>query len=147
VLVLYADDESFTLMTPEGHVFAGWITFSSYAEGDCTVAQAEILMRASDPFYEIGMVLFGHRQENRFWELTLTNLAAHFGVKATAQTTVECVDRRYQWSRVTNLWHNAAIRTGLYLVGAPFVGLSRRLRRRTASTAERQAETSLSQGR
>ena len=29
VLVLYADDESFTLMTPQGHVFAGWITFSS----------------------------------------------------------------------------------------------------------------------
>ncbi len=27
VLVLYADDESFTLMTPQGHMFAGWITF------------------------------------------------------------------------------------------------------------------------
>ncbi len=34
VLVLYADEESFTLMTPQGHVFAGWITFNSYAEGD-----------------------------------------------------------------------------------------------------------------
>ena len=31
VLVLYADDESFTLMTPQGHMFAGWITFSAYA--------------------------------------------------------------------------------------------------------------------
>src|SRR5688500_3383112 len=30
VLVLYADDESFTLMTPEGHMLAGWITFSAY---------------------------------------------------------------------------------------------------------------------
>ena len=29
VLVLYADDESFTLMTPQGHVLAGWITFSA----------------------------------------------------------------------------------------------------------------------
>ena len=29
VLVLYADDESFTLMTPQGHMFAGWITFSA----------------------------------------------------------------------------------------------------------------------
>ena len=29
VMVLYADEESFTLMTPEGHMFAGWITFSA----------------------------------------------------------------------------------------------------------------------
>ena len=26
VFVLYADNESFTLMTPQGHMFAGWIT-------------------------------------------------------------------------------------------------------------------------
>ena len=32
VMVLYSDDESFTLMTPEGHMFAGWITFSSHEE-------------------------------------------------------------------------------------------------------------------
>ena len=31
VMVLYADEESFTFMTPQGHVFAGWITFSAYA--------------------------------------------------------------------------------------------------------------------
>ena len=30
VMVLYADDESFTLMTPQGHMFAGWITFSRH---------------------------------------------------------------------------------------------------------------------
>ena len=29
VMVLYSDDVSFTLMTPEGHMFAGWITFSA----------------------------------------------------------------------------------------------------------------------
>ncbi len=29
VFVLYADEESFTLMTPQGHMFAGWITFSA----------------------------------------------------------------------------------------------------------------------
>ena len=28
VMVLYADEESFTLMTPQGHMFAGWITNS-----------------------------------------------------------------------------------------------------------------------
>jgi hypothetical protein len=39
VLVLYADDESFTLMTPEGHMLAGWITFSAERDGDGTVVQ------------------------------------------------------------------------------------------------------------
>ena len=33
VFVLYADAESFTLMTPQGHMFAGWITFSAEREG------------------------------------------------------------------------------------------------------------------
>ena len=33
VLVLYADEESFTLMTPQGHMFAGWITFSAFDRG------------------------------------------------------------------------------------------------------------------
>ncbi len=32
VFVLYADAESFTLMTPQGHMFAGWITFSAERE-------------------------------------------------------------------------------------------------------------------
>ena len=32
VMVLYSDEESFTLMTPQGHMFAGWITFSSYED-------------------------------------------------------------------------------------------------------------------
>ncbi len=29
VMVLYADDESFSLMTPEGHPESGWVTFSA----------------------------------------------------------------------------------------------------------------------
>src|SRR4030095_9429674 len=48
VMVLYANEESFTLRTAEGHMFAGWITFSATAAGDETVAQAQVLMRASD---------------------------------------------------------------------------------------------------
>src|SRR5919199_1330303 len=31
VFVLYADDESFTFMTPQGHMFSGWITFSAFS--------------------------------------------------------------------------------------------------------------------
>src|SRR6476469_2552531 len=45
VLVMYADEESFTLMTPQGHMFAGWITFSAFDAGDGVVcAQAQVLM-------------------------------------------------------------------------------------------------------
>jgi hypothetical protein len=29
------------------------------------------------------------------------------------------VDPRVQWSEAKNVWHNAAIRTGLYLMAAP----------------------------
>ena len=62
VLVLYADAESFTLMTPQGHMFAGWITFSAFIEDGLTWAQAQVLMRAGDPLYEIGMT-HGRAQE------------------------------------------------------------------------------------
>ena len=81
VLVLYADEESFTLMTPQGHMFAGWITFSAFDDGGVTAAQAHVLMRASDPLYEMGMTFGGHRQEDRHWVHTLRSLAAAFGVE------------------------------------------------------------------
>ena len=55
VMVLYSDDESFTLMTPEGHMFAGWITFSSHEEDGGPVAQTQVLMRAQDPISEMGL--------------------------------------------------------------------------------------------
>lgn len=119
VMVLYADDESFTLMTPQGHVFAGWITFSAAdAEGE-TVAQIQVLMRASDPIFELGLALGGHRQEDRFWQHTLTQLAGHFDHVAEVSTHVVCVDRRRQWSRWRNVWHSSAIRSTLYMAGAP----------------------------
>jgi hypothetical protein len=114
VMVLYADEESFTLMTPEGHMLAGWITFSAADVDGETVVQAQVLMRASDPIYEIGLALGGHRQEDRFWQHTLTALAAYFGHTAEVDTQVVCVDRRRQWSRWRNVWHSAAIRSALY---------------------------------
>lgn len=113
VMVLYADDESFTLMTPEGHVFAGWITFSSFEDDGYTNAQAQVLMRANDPIYEIGLrFLGGHRQEDGFWKHTLSAVAARFGV--TDQPVIiqtVCVDPRIQWSHANNIWQNAAVRT------------------------------------
>jgi hypothetical protein len=129
VMVLYADDESFTLMTPQGHMFAGWITFSATEQEAKTVAQAQVLMRASDPVFELGLALGGHRQEDRFWAETLTALAAHFDCAAEVDTQVVCVDHKRQWSRWRNVWHSSAIRSTLYTLGAPGRAVKRAFRR------------------
>ncbi len=113
VMVLYSDEEAFTLMTPQGHMFAGWITFSAYESDGVTVAQVQVLMRTQDPLSELGAALGGHTQENRFWQQTLRNLAAYFGVSGTLSTQVVCVDRKRQWSKAGNIKHSAAIRNGM----------------------------------
>ncbi|HLK77241.1 MAG TPA: hypothetical protein VKU77_26775 [Streptosporangiaceae bacterium] len=118
VFVLYADAESFTLMTPQGHMFAGWITFSAEREGPKdgadTVVQALVLMRANDPLYEIGMTFGGHRKEDKFWAATLTALGERLGLpdpKVDTKTT--CVDSKRQWRHANNIWHNSMIRSVL----------------------------------
>lgn len=131
VMVLYSDDESFTLMTPQGHMFAGWITFSATVRGGRTVAQAQVLMRASDPVFELGLTMGGHSKEDRFWAQTLRNVAAHFGsTDAQVDTKVVCVDSRRQWSRWTNVRHSSAIRSTAWMLGAPVRATRRPLGRR-----------------
>ncbi len=129
VMVLYSDEESFTLMTPEGHVFAGWITFSATERDSATVAQVQLLMRAADPICEVGLVLGGHSQENGFWEGTLTRLAAHWGVEADVDTAVVCVDKKRQWKRWTNLAQSSVIWSTYYTLGAPFRAIRGLVRR------------------
>ena len=94
VLVLYADDESFTLMTPEGHMLAGWITFSAEARDGVTTVQIQALERTNDPLYELGYALGGNRLNTRFWVQTAENLARHFGIdEPRVDSQVVCVDR------------------------------------------------------
>ncbi len=117
ILVVYADDSSFSFMTPEGHMFAGMITFSAFEEDDGLTAQIQMLIRANDPLYELSFRLgFGHKAEDVFWHGTLTNLAEHFGVQSP-QTTQQyvLVDPRVQWREWRNIWKNAGIRSGLYM--------------------------------
>jgi hypothetical protein len=129
VLVVYADDELFTLMTPQGHMLAGWITFSAYDDGGTTVAQVQVLIRASDPVYELALTAFAYRQEDRFWQHTLRQVAARFGVDAEPETKTLCIDSRRQWKRAGNIWHNAAIRTGVYTAITPVRWTMRSTRR------------------
>jgi hypothetical protein len=121
VLVLYADDEGFTLMTPEGHQFAGWITFSAFADpARGAIAQVQVLMRSSDPLYELGMAFGGHRVEDRFWTATLTALAVSFGVAdPEVEARAECMDKRRQWRRVGNVRQNSMVRSAAYRARHP----------------------------
>lgn len=120
VMVVFADDEAFTLMTPEGHMLSAWITFSAFRDVDgVVVAQAQALERASDPLFELSLVLGGHRVNNRFWQRTVANLAARFGVSADPVTEITKVDRRRQWRYFGNVRHNVGFRSALYSVAAP----------------------------
>ena len=76
IMVIYVDDESFTFMTPEGHIFAGWITFSAYREDDATVVQVQVLIRANDPIWEIVFRIYGSKAEDEMWHGVLKNVAS-----------------------------------------------------------------------
>jgi hypothetical protein len=117
VFVLYADEESFTLMTPQGHMFAGWITFSAERSGPVTVVQAQVLMRANDPLYELAMACGGHRKEDQFWIETLTALARTLGAaSAVVHRRTVCVDARRQWRNAGQIWHNSMVRTTIHVI-------------------------------
>ena len=118
-MVLYADEESFTLMTPQGHMFAGWITFSATevedddrrpGAGADARQRPDLRARADARRSQAGGPLL---------EQTLTALAAHFDHEAEVDTKVVCVDKKRQWSKWRNVWHSSAIRSTLYTLGAP----------------------------
>jgi hypothetical protein len=120
VMILYADDECFTVMTPEGFPVAGWNTFSVHEEEGCVVAQIQSIDRATDPIYEFGTILMGGaRRQEENWVYVLTSLAERFGIKGQVQMHKVCVDPRWQWSEAKNVWKNAGVRTILYKMAAP----------------------------
>lgn len=120
VMVIYADDVSFTVMTPQGFPVSGWNTFSTFESDDAVVAQVQGLERATDPIYEFGYrFLGGEVKQDRTWSHVLRSLAAHFGIDAEVHSYKSCVDPHLQWSNAGNIIHNAAIRTLFYKLGAP----------------------------
>ncbi len=127
IRVIYADDEQFSFMTPQGHMFAGMITFSAYEEGE-VVAQIQALIRASDPAYEVFFKLgIIGRMEDDFWTATLQNLAAYYGSTGKVELKTQLVDSRWNWSQAKNIWQNAAMWSGIYTVTAPLRWMGRQL--------------------
>jgi Domain of unknown function (DUF1990) len=120
VLVIYADDTSFSYMTPEGHMFAGMITFSARHEESGTVAEIRMLVRPADALWVMVWPV-GRGMEGKFWKGTLTNLAASRGVTGIAATeTTTCVDQRVLWKNWRNVFHNGAVSTVFHALGTPF---------------------------
>jgi len=119
IRVIYADDEQFSFMTPQGHMFAGMITFSAFDE-DGVYAQVQALIRASDPAYEfffkLGII---GKMEDEFWAATLKNLAEYFGSTGKVEIKTQLVDPRWNWGAAKNITHNAAMWSGIYTVTAP----------------------------
>lgn len=129
VMVLYADDRSFTFITPQGHPESGWVTFSAYQQEERTIVQITGLARASDPVYELAFRAVGSKMQVRIWTHLLTALAAHLGVPADVDVQPTRFDSHMQWSQMGNIWLNAQIRTLLYapfrLMGSPLRGAKR----------------------
>jgi len=127
ILVIYADSESFTFMTPEGHALSAWITFSAFRDEDVTVAQVQALERTADPVIELTYMLGANRANDAFWERTLENLARSVGVALPAVRTEKIiVDRRRQWRYVRNLRYSPAVTIPISILTAPIRLLRRR---------------------
>ncbi|HEY41057.1 MAG TPA: STAS domain-containing protein [Dehalococcoidia bacterium] len=127
VMVLYADDKSFTFITPQGHPESGWVNFSAFEEGDSITMQIVGLARANDPVYEVAFRTIGSKMQTGIWTYLLTSLAEHLGVPTEVDVDIRCVDTWMQWSQAGNVWYNAQIRTMLYM---PFRWLGRLMRDR-----------------
>ncbi len=118
VRVVHCGARSFTFATLAGHLQAGWITFGALEEDGCTVAQVQSLGRTGDPLYEIGFRLFGHAEQERFWSATLEALGRRLGVPVRVQSSKTRLDADVNWKAASNVWLNAAARTGLAAGGA-----------------------------
>lgn len=115
VMVLCADDTSFTFITPQGHPESGWVTFTASREGLNTVVQILGLARANDPVYEVAFRTIGSEMQARIWKYVLTSLAAYLGVSPAVTMQALRVDSSLHWNQTANLWYNAQIRTLIYL--------------------------------
>jgi hypothetical protein len=114
-MVLYADERSFTFITPEGHPESGWVSFSAFETNNQIIVQILGLARANDPVYEAAFRMAGSKIQVRIWTHVLTSLATRLGIPANVTVEAVCVDPRMQLTEAGNVWYNAQIRTMLYM--------------------------------
>jgi anti-anti-sigma factor len=111
VLVLYADDTSFSLLTPAGHPEAGWVTFSAAEKEDFIEMKIQGLASASDPFYEFAFRLVGSSLQEQIWKHVLSSLASYIGIEEAVRMEKTLIDNSLHWNRAGNFWYNAQIRS------------------------------------
>jgi hypothetical protein len=127
VMVLYADDLSFTFITPQGHPESGWVTFSAFRRGGNLIAQIVGLARANDLVYEMAFRAIGSKMQIKIWTHVLESLARHLGVSPDVSVEAICVDPGVRWAQSGNVWYNAQIRT---MLSAPVWWIGKKTSRR-----------------
>ncbi len=128
IRVIYADDTSFAFVPLQGHMLCGLITFSAFDAGG-TTAQVHVLVRTSDPVFELSYWLgFGHSMEDTFWDKILRSLGAHFASRGVPRLEAGVADRRLQWREFGNLRRNAALSTAAYVALSPLRWIVRKLK-------------------
>jgi len=127
VMVLFADKESFTFITPQGHPESGWVTFSIERSGDALTAQILGLARANDPVYELAFRMVGSEMQIRIWRHVLESLAKYLKVPADVSVEARCIDQGMRWLQTGNIWYNAQART---ILSAPVWWVRKKLRQR-----------------
>ncbi len=91
------------------------------------VAQAQALERPSDPFDELAYKLGGNRQNNKFWQATLHNLALMVGTPVpVVDVQIACIDGNRQWRYWRNVRNSATIRSARRTMTSPVRWITRR---------------------
>lgn len=111
VMVMYADERSFTFNTPQGHPECGFVSFSASEMDGGVIVLIIGLARASDPLYEAAFRIAGSKIQTRIWKHVLTSLALDLGYPPEITMTQECIDNRIRWREFRNTYYNAQLRT------------------------------------
>jgi len=111
VLVLYADDTSFSLMTPQGHPEAGWVTFNASQKKQSIEVKIRGVASASDPFFEMAFRITGSKLQERIWTYVLSSLAHFLEVEDNVSMKKNIIYPGLNWANSKNLWYNAQIRS------------------------------------
>ncbi len=111
IYVIYADETSFTYITPHGHPEAGWITFSAKEQDGKIRMQIQGIVRASDPFYELAYAIAGQAFQEKIWLNVLTSLAKKLEIEDNGQMVKYKPADNWQLSKAGNIWYNAQLRS------------------------------------